>query len=80
MKGVSLTTEVAFSIISAGVEPTMATHTLLRRERRSWGAMLGTFNLIDAIAYLTEGAVRMQIIPAFFGEMVKTQGADRSSF
>jgi hypothetical protein len=42
--------------------------------------MLGTFNLIDAIAYLTEGAVRMQIIPAFFGEMVKIQGADRSSF
>jgi len=28
--------------------------------------MLGTFNLTDAIAYLTEGAVRMQILRTDF--------------
>ena len=28
--------------------------------------MLGTFNLMDAIAYLTEGAVRMQMVPCDF--------------
>ena len=57
-----MTTEVAFSIISAGVDPVMATQTLVRRERRSWGAMLGTFDLMGAIAYLTEEQAWMQIL------------------
>ena len=48
----------------------MATHTLVRRERRSWGARLGTFDLIDAIAYLTEQSARMQI----FSENARISG------
>jgi hypothetical protein len=54
---------VAFSIISPGVEPVMATHTLLMRERRIWNAAVGTFDLMGAIAYLTEQLAWMQIFP-----------------
>jgi hypothetical protein len=39
----------------------MATHTLLMRERRIWNAAVGTFDLMGAIAYLTEQAPWMQI-------------------
>jgi hypothetical protein len=34
--------------------PMMATHTLLMRERRILKAAVGTFDLMGAIAYLTE--------------------------
>ncbi len=50
MKGVSLTTALAFSSISAGVAPVMATQTLPMRERRNWGATVGTFTLMSTIA------------------------------
>jgi hypothetical protein len=40
----------------------MATHTLLMRERRIWNAAVGTFDLMGAIAYLTEEQAWMQIL------------------
>jgi hypothetical protein len=46
----------------------MATQTLVSLERRSWGAMLGTFGLMGAIGYLTEQSVRMQTFRGFSGK------------
>jgi hypothetical protein len=46
----------------------MATHILLMRERRILNAAVGTFDLMGAIAYVTDYPARMQL---FGGQMVE---------
>jgi hypothetical protein len=57
-----LIAETALSIISAGVEPAIETQTLVKRERRNWEALPEVFNLIVAIAYITEQLSGMQLL------------------